>query len=93
MMNAMTIFVKDYVEVMKVNARFCKNHWKGLIVLGVVTAGVETVYLYKLTHKDDKIVAKMKGPIQPVMGDEWSKQFEEILKSMAEDLEIEYKAL
>ena len=37
-------FWKDYGELYKETGRFYKKHWKGCIVLNVVTLGAELAY-------------------------------------------------
>lgn len=46
-------FVKDYVELCKDSGKFCKKHWKGLIVLNALIIGGELAwYKYKTKQFD-----------------------------------------
>lgn len=41
-------FVKDYVDLCKDTGRFCKKHWKGVILLNAVSIVAECAwYKYK----------------------------------------------
>ena len=37
-------FWKDYAELWKESGRFCKKHWKGVILLNAVIIGAELAY-------------------------------------------------
>ena len=37
-------FWKDYLELCKESGKFCKKHWKGVIVLNVAIIGAELAY-------------------------------------------------
>lgn len=37
-------FVKDYVDLCKESGKFCKKHWKGVILLNVLIIGAEMAY-------------------------------------------------
>ena len=37
-------FWKDYWELFKASGRFCKDHWKGVILLNAVLIGTELAY-------------------------------------------------
>ena len=41
MTNAMKIFVKEYIELVKTNWGFWRRHWKAFAVITVVTVGTE----------------------------------------------------
>ena len=46
-------FVKDYVELCKDSGKFCKKHWKGLIVLNALIIGGELAwYMHKAKQFD-----------------------------------------
>ena len=49
-------FWKDYIELYKESGRFCKKHWKGLIVLNAVLIGAEFAYFAYQTKKFDKAI-------------------------------------
>ena len=48
-------FVKDYLTLCKDGCRFYRDHWKGMIVLYAVSAGVTYAYLAR-----DEIMDKLK---------------------------------
>lgn len=49
-------FCKDYAELWKESTKFCKKHWKGLIVLNAVLIGAEFAYFTYQTKKFEKAI-------------------------------------
>lgn len=43
----MRTFVKDYKELCKVTERFYKNHWKGVIVMSLISGAATMAYVNK----------------------------------------------
>ena len=54
-------FVKDYVYLCKDSGRFCKKHWKGVILLNAVIIGAEYAW-YK--YKTDQFINYMKENLE-----------------------------
>ena len=45
MKEAFKIFVKDYWDLTKHSTKFCKTHWKGLLIISGCIVGLEYVLL------------------------------------------------
>lgn len=43
----MKTFIKDYRELCKATGRFYKNHWKGVIVMNLVSGAATMAYFNK----------------------------------------------
>lgn len=55
--HATKIFVKDTVDLWKYEAKYVKNHWKGLVIVSGVVIGAEvgaSYYQYKKWQSDMK---------------------------------------
>lgn len=55
----MKSFFKDYVELYKESGRFCKKHWKGLLVFNAVIVGAEMMYYKKVQREFNSNLEKV----------------------------------
>ena len=49
-------FVRDYVDLCKESGKFCKKHWKGLIVLNALIIGGELAWYKHKTKQFDALM-------------------------------------
>ena len=57
---AIKVFGKDYVELMKHSFKFSKDHWKGLLITTAVIGGIEYALLtVEFKRQDAKIQKKL----------------------------------
>ena len=51
-------FWKDYGKLCKESGRFCKEHWKGVVVLNAVIIGAELAWYKYKTKQFENLIGK-----------------------------------
>ena len=58
MKEAIKVFGKDYLDLLKHDLAFCKAHWKGLVLISMVYGGV--VYVIASIDAEERFQNKIK---------------------------------
>ena len=51
-------FWKDYLGLCKDSGRFCKKHWKGVILLNAAVVGAELAYFAYQNKKFERVFSR-----------------------------------
>ena len=59
-------FWKDYLELCKEGGKFCKKHWKGVLVLNAAIIGAELAYF---AYQNRKFTKSIQGDLSKEIED------------------------